>query len=82
MPLAGATATESRLEMEDVVVQRVELKLPREAVVEWRPPQSLVHRNDDWFLMLDVAPRETSYVLPGTFGLKAPVCLKIFRKST
>lgn len=29
---------------------------------------------DDWFLLLDVAPRETSYVPPGTSGLKGPVC--------
>lgn len=62
--------TESRLEAEDVVVQRVEPELPREAAVEQPPPQPLVRRDDDWFLLLDVAP---SYVPPGTAGLKGPV---------
>lgn len=30
-----------------------------------RPLQSVAGREDDWFVLLDVVPRETSYVPPG-----------------
>lgn len=76
LDLAAAVKTDSRLELENVVVQRVELKLDAgaEAVVKQRPAQPLVRRDDNWFLLFDVAPRRTSYVAPGNYHFKGPVC--------
>lgn len=35
-------------------------------IPEIPPPQILIERDDDWFLLWDAVPRETSYVPPGT----------------
>lgn len=54
----------------------VEERKIREAEVlsmpEVPPQQTITERDDDWFVLLDVIPRETSYVPPGT--AKIPVC--------
>lgn len=65
--LVAAVKTDSRLEVENVVKPRVELKLDSgaEAVVKRHPPQPLVRRDDNWFLLFEVASRKTRYVAPG-----------------
>ncbi|XP_035528044.1 uncharacterized protein LOC118335725 [Morone saxatilis] len=35
-------------------------------IPEIPPPQTITERDDDWFVLLDVIPRETPYVPPGT----------------
>lgn len=79
LDLVAAAKTDPRREMENVVVQRVELKLdsPADAEVKRPPPQPLVRRDDNWFLLLDIVPRRTSYVAPGNYHLKGPVWLFI-----
>lgn len=54
------------MEVEEDVVQRDDLRLPAQIIVEQRPPQPVRDRDDDWFLLLDVVPREKTYVPPGT----------------
>lgn len=60
------TLLESRVEVEENVVQRDDLRLHGPIILEQRPPQPVRDRDDDWFLLLDVVPRETTYVPPGT----------------
>lgn len=64
------TLIEPRVEVKEDVVQRDDLRLPAQIIVEQRPPeiveQPVRDRDDDWFLLLDVVPRETTYVPPGT----------------
>lgn len=57
---------ESRVEVEENVVQKDDLRLHGQIIVGQRPPQPVRDRDDDWFLLLDVVPRETTYVPPGT----------------
>lgn len=49
--------------VEAIVVQKEDAKLPKSAVQELK--QSFRERKDDWFLLLDVVPREKAYVPPG-----------------
>lgn len=37
------------------------------------PQQPVRDRDDDWFMFLDVVPRQTSYVPPGRVGMN-PLC--------
>jgi len=39
------------------------------------PPPTITYRDDDWFVLLDVIPRKTTYVPPGT--AKIPLHLKL-----
>lgn len=34
------------------------------------PPHSLIERDEDWFVLLDVIPRQTSYVPPGIVPMR------------
>lgn len=40
-----------------------------QAAPDISPPQSLIERDDDWFVLLDVIPRQTSYLPPGIVNL-------------
>ncbi|XP_070690933.1 uncharacterized protein [Pempheris klunzingeri] len=42
------------------------------------PPQTTTERGDDWYLLLDVIPRETSYVPPVTLKERDPVDAESF----
>lgn len=48
---------------EEMVAQKKDTVCPKAAVQEVK--QSFRERSDDWFLLLDVVPRETAYVPPG-----------------
>lgn len=63
---------ESRMEVvvEETVVQREDMKLPKQIILEQTLSQSVRERDDDWFLLQDVVPRETAYVPPGTHSLQ------------
>ncbi|XP_018543491.2 uncharacterized protein LOC108890900 isoform X4 [Lates calcarifer] len=63
---AKTIAVESRKEVviEETVMQREEKKLPTQIIPELKIPQPVRERDDDWFVLLDVIPRETSYVPP------------------
>lgn len=72
--LVATVKTDPRLEVENVVVEKVELKPDsgEEAVVKQRPLQPLVRREDSWFLLFNVATRRASYVAPGNYHLIGP----------
>ncbi|XP_039973220.1 uncharacterized protein LOC120783904 isoform X3 [Xiphias gladius] len=57
-------AVESKKEVvvEEALGQKEEKKLPIQIVPELKISQPVRERDDDWFLLLDVVPRETSYV--------------------
>lgn len=73
--LGAVAKMDSELEGENVVVQRDERRLdpPAEAVVKRQLPQALDRRDDDWFLLLDVASRRTNFVAPGNYSLQGLV---------
>lgn len=63
------TIRESRKEVvvEEIVVQKEEKKLPKQIIpVQQKISLPVREIDDDWFLLLDVVPRETAYVPPGT----------------
>ena len=59
---------ESRKEVviEEIMVQKEEKKVPKQIIPEQQISQPVAERDDDWFLVLDVVPKETSFVPPGT----------------
>lgn len=66
-PKSEITTVEERTEI--IIEQREQREMKEEDT--WRapeipPPQTITERDDDWFLLWDVVPRETSYVPPGT----------------
>ena len=70
--VAEMIAVESKKEVviEDIVMQEEERKPPMQFISEPKISQPVRARDDDWFLLLDVVPRETTYVPPGTHGLQ------------
>lgn len=62
--VAEMRTVESRKEVvvEDMVVQTEER-------AQQKISQPVIERDDDWFLLLDVVPRGTAYVPPGTHSL-------------
>lgn len=66
--VAETILLESRMEVvvEETVVQKEDVKLPKQIILEQQLSQSVINRDDDWFLLLDVVPKETTYVPPGT----------------
>lgn len=68
-------AVESKKEVvvEEALGQKEEKKLPIQIVPELKISQPVRERDDDWFLLLDVVPRETSYVPQGTHSLQMPL---------
>lgn len=61
-----ALASRSEVIVEEM---REDEKLPEQITTEQRTFQSFRDRDDDWFLLLDVVPRETAYIPPGTLSL-------------
>lgn len=66
------TITESRKEVvvEEIVVQKEEKKLPKQIITEQKISQPVRERDDDWFFLLGVVPKETAYVPPGTHSFR------------
>lgn len=56
----------------EVVVEemRQDVKIPEQITLEQKTFQSVRDIDDDWFLLLDVVPRETVYIPPGTHSLQ------------
>ncbi|XP_018543577.2 uncharacterized protein LOC108890900 isoform X12 [Lates calcarifer] len=71
---AKTIAVELRKEVviEETVMQREEKKLPTQIIPELKIPQPVRERDDDWFVLLDVIPRETSYVPPVSLASVEP----------
>lgn len=67
-------------EIREVVAE--ERKIIQEAprLLQEIPQQPVTDRDDDWFVLLDVVPRETSYVPPGI--AKIPPLLHSFIKAS
>lgn len=63
-------------EKTEIIVE--ERKLREEEVCrtpEIPPPQTITEREDDWLVLLDVVPRESSYVPPGTANIPCTASL-------
>ena len=73
--VAETIAVESRkvVVVEEAMVQTGGKMLPTQIIPEMKISQPVRKRDDDWFVLLDVVPRETSYVPPGTCSLHMPV---------
>lgn len=72
--VAETITVESRKEVvvEEIVVQKEDKKLPKQIIPQQKISQP-VRERDDWLLLLDVVPRETAYVPPGTHSLKQTI---------
>ncbi|XP_070767718.1 uncharacterized protein [Enoplosus armatus] len=66
--VAETVTVESRKEVvvEETVVQKDDKRLPKQIISEQKISQPVTERDDDWFVLLDVIPREMPYVLPVT----------------
>lgn len=62
-----ALASRSEVVVEEM---REDAKLPEQITLEQRTFQSVRDRDDDWFLLLDVVPKETADIPPGTHSLQ------------
>ncbi|CAB1416778.1 unnamed protein product [Pleuronectes platessa] len=73
--VAEMIALESKKEVviEDVVMQMEERKLPMQLISELKISQPVRARDDDWFLLLDVVPRETTYVPPVSLAVPSQI---------
>ncbi|XP_051813077.1 uncharacterized protein LOC110969054 isoform X3 [Acanthochromis polyacanthus] len=71
-----STVVESTREVviQEIVVQKKDVKPPKQVVSEQKIFQPVVEREDDWFLLLDVVSKETSYVPP----VSVPLPTKIY----
>lgn len=69
--VAETILLESRMEVvdEEIVVQKEDIKLPKQVILEQQLSQSVIKR-DDRFPLLDVVPKETTYIPPGTHSLQ------------
>ncbi|XP_069393069.1 uncharacterized protein [Paralichthys olivaceus] len=61
------------VEIEDIVVQKEEKKLPMPITSELKISQPVKERDDDWFLLLDVVPREPTYVPPVSLAVPSQI---------
>lgn len=70
--------TSVQKEITKVVVQerKIIIEAPRQEI----PQQPVRESDDDWFVLLDVVPREASYVLPGI--TKFPALIHSFMKAS
>ncbi|XP_034466738.1 uncharacterized protein LOC117776691 isoform X5 [Hippoglossus hippoglossus] len=73
--VAEMIAVESKKEVviEDIVMQKEEKKLPMQFISELKISQPVRARDDDWFLLLDVVPRETTYVPPVSLAVPSQI---------
>uniref|UniRef100_A0A8D2ZE27 Protein 4.1 n=1 Tax=Scophthalmus maximus TaxID=52904 RepID=A0A8D2ZE27_SCOMX len=70
------TAVESKKDfvIDSIVVQKEEKKHGVQIIPELKMSQPLRARDDDWYLLLDVGPRETSYVPPVSPAVQLQIC--------
>ncbi|CAK6960487.1 uncharacterized protein LOC128367095 [Scomber scombrus] len=59
--------------VEKMMVQKEDKKLPKQIIPEQKISQPVRERDDDWFQLLDVVPRETSFVPPVSLPLPAKI---------
>lgn len=52
-------------EIRDTIVEERSIKEEVKHKPETLPPQTVTERDDDWFELLDVVPRDVPYVPPG-----------------
>lgn len=59
---------ESRREVvvEQIMIQKKEKEIPKQIILQQKVSQPVRQRDDDWYVLLDVAPKEAVYVPPGT----------------
>lgn len=69
--VAETITVESRVEVvvDETAVQKEDRMPPKQVIPEQKISQPVRERDDEWFLLLDVVPRETAYVPPGTHVL-------------
>lgn len=67
-------------EIREVVAEEKKIIQEAPRLLKEIPQQPVTDRDDDWFLLLDVVPRETSYVPPGI--AKIPPLLRSFIKAS
>ncbi|XP_054478342.1 LOW QUALITY PROTEIN: uncharacterized protein LOC129110178 [Anoplopoma fimbria] len=72
----AATATEEDIREVEVEERKIIEEAPRH--LRELPQQPLPDRDDDWFVLLDVVPRETSYVPPVTLKERDPMGAESF----
>ncbi|XP_076016727.1 uncharacterized protein LOC143008737 isoform X3 [Genypterus blacodes] len=65
---------ESRLEVvvEEILAQKEDEVLPKQTSPQLKISQPATQRDDDWFVLLDVVPREAAYVPPVSVSLTSP----------
>ncbi|XP_062254580.1 uncharacterized protein LOC133964485 isoform X4 [Platichthys flesus] len=68
-----ADETKKEVVIEDVVMQMEERKLPMQLISELKISHPVRARDDDWFLLLDVVPRETTYVPPVSLAVPSQI---------
>ncbi|XP_068999114.1 uncharacterized protein [Embiotoca jacksoni] len=70
-----AAAAESRREVvvETIVMRKEDEKPPEQIIPEQKTFQPVRERDDDWFLLLDLVSKETSYVPPVSVPLMAKI---------
>uniref|UniRef100_A0A3Q3IH89 SAB domain-containing protein n=1 Tax=Monopterus albus TaxID=43700 RepID=A0A3Q3IH89_MONAL len=68
-------AIESKKEVvvEETMVQREEKKPPVQIISRQQISQPVKERDDDWFVLLDAVPRETSYVPPVSLAVLSQI---------
>ncbi|XP_056142952.1 uncharacterized protein LOC130118528 [Lampris incognitus] len=59
-----AVETREGVMAEEITVQKEDSKPPMHIIAEQKITQQVRKRDDDWFVLLDVVPRETAYVPP------------------
>ncbi|XP_041798225.1 uncharacterized protein LOC121610272 isoform X2 [Chelmon rostratus] len=64
--VAETITVESRVEVvvDETAVQKEDRMPPKQVIPEQKISQPVRERDDEWFLLLDVVPRETAYVPP------------------
>ncbi|XP_030013897.1 uncharacterized protein LOC115435549 isoform X11 [Sphaeramia orbicularis] len=50
--------------VEEIMIQKKEKELPKQIIPQKKVSQPVRQRDDDWYVLLDVTPRETVYVPP------------------
>ncbi|XP_022617645.1 uncharacterized protein LOC111234028 isoform X1 [Seriola dumerili] len=80
VPETIAMQSKKEVVVEVTVVQKEEKKLPVQIIPEMKISQPVRERDDDWFLLLDVVPRETSYVAPVSLTVPSQIYPSVERQ--
>ncbi|XP_034553554.1 titin-like [Notolabrus celidotus] len=59
--------------VEETVVWREDQKLPKQIISEQKTFEPVRQRDDDWFLLLDVVPKEATYVPPVSLAVPSQI---------